>query len=488
MMVGIVRVNAKVKIDNSSQFLSTPVLLTEQGIIEPLLDYLISHDTDRSLSWKNRVVFACQLLLEYMSANQNLFQAPDLLFSHFVHRLQAGTINETGEDESELYWLPRRISNVNQLLSALNQFTDWLSIHRGSEPLNPLIEATNYQQQLNYAAWHKRNQHQFLGHLKSNKQSYLMKQTRKIRGKRDVIQIDSDAISFSENLFPKFLLCGLGNAKDSRVALRDQLILLLMHGAGVRESDALHLWVHDVLIDNMDENNALVRLYHPEDGRAPDNWKGRNKQHTRSAYLQELYGLKPRNRLVGTKRVGWKTKIVDHQDNYIHLHWFPAFYGVLFKKLWLRYLNCLLPIERNHPYAFISFSRNEMGQPLTLNAFNQGYKAGLVRIGLVSSKSQGRSPHAHRHAYGRRLTKAKLDPILIKKALHHSSLNSQLVYTTPGIQDVTDALNAIESINSTGEKTNAESENWSELLKEAFEDIDPEGLFSGKFPRFRVSQ
>ncbi len=37
------------------------------------------------------------------------------------------------------------------------------------------------------------------------------------------------------------------------------MILLLLHGGGLRESEALSIWITDVFID--DENIALVRVY-----------------------------------------------------------------------------------------------------------------------------------------------------------------------------------------------------------------------------------
>ncbi|WP_082008501.1 gamma-mobile-trio recombinase GmtY, partial [Photobacterium gaetbulicola] len=411
----------------------------KQGVFEPLLDYVLSQYHARSQPWMNRVVFACQLLLEYMQANRGLYSSPTVLFSNFVNKLSLGTINHDGHDPSGLYWLPRSVSNTNQLISALNGLTDWLVLNNGESNLNPLEEASSYQQALNYAAWHKKNQFNFLGHLKPHGLSDMVKKARKLRGKRDVIKVDDDAIAFSEAMFKPFFIDGLGSAKDYRVRLRDQLIVLLMHGVGVRESDALHLWVEDVYEDPDDCNSVIVRLFHPEDGKAPNNWRGRNKQQTRSAYLAEVFGLRPRNQLTGTARVGWKTRIVDHSDNYIQLCWFPSYLGQLFRQLWREYLRLLLPLERFHPYAFVSFSVTTLGQPLTLNAFNCNYRAALSRIGLTASKVEGLSPHAHRHAFGRRLTEAGLDPILIKKALHHASLSSQLVYTQPGIREVTKA-------------------------------------------------
>ena len=46
---------------------------------------------------------------------------------------------------------------------------------------------------------------------------------------------------FQKKHWEPFFKDGIGGAKDPRVALRDKLILLLMHGAGLRESEALSL-------------------------------------------------------------------------------------------------------------------------------------------------------------------------------------------------------------------------------------------------------
>lgn len=487
-MSGIVKVIARVKLDSTGHLVELPVLLTHSGVFVPLLDYVISKSNINSFPWMNRVVLSCQLLLEYMEANKDLFSTPTKLFESFVLRLSSGTIGLNGDDPSELYWLPRSASNVNQLLSSLNGLTDWLSTQNKTTSMNPFEEASSHQQRLNYAAWHKKNKYNFLGHIKNNALPEMIKKVRKIRGKKDVFKVDDNAISFPEHLFKHFFVDGIGSSRDPRVALRDQLILLLMHGAGVRESEALHLWVHDVFIDPDRQSCAIVKLFHPEYGKAPNNWSGRKRQSTRSAYLAEKYALTPRNRLAGTARVGWKSKLVDSRDNYLHLFWFPSFYGELFLYLWQQYLLYLLPLDLKHPYAFVSFSKKTIGSSLTLNAYNQSYKASMARINLSVSKPEGRSPHAHRHAYGRRLSSSKVDPLIIKKALHHSSLNSQVVYTQPGIKDVTIALEeaarTLNSMNYSNQNTDDE-QSWSSIMERGFEDIDPDALFSGKYPKLR---
>ncbi|MNF70307.1 Phage integrase family protein [compost metagenome] len=262
----------------------------------------------------------------------------------------------------------------------------------------------------------------------------------------------------------------------------------MMHGAGLRESEPLHLWVQDVLIDPHDPNRALVRVYHPEEGKAPDDWKSRTGKTNRSAYLRESHALAPRNKLRGTKGVGWKVRLHDHRDNYIQVHWFPTDYGRLFLKLWKEHLHYLACIDRHHPYAFVSYEKDTLGQPYTLNAFNKNYAAAMARIGLSTAKIEGRSPHGHRHAYGRRLTRAGIDPVIRKKALHHSSLESQVVYTAPGIADVSQALDQASKLldeQPADGRLIQPFRDWDELVKTGFEDIDPRGLLSGPHAKLR---
>jgi len=103
---------------------------------------------------------------------------------------------------------------------------------------------------------------------------------------------DDDAIAFPTGKFEDFYLNGLGGAKDPRVALRDKLILLLVHGAGFRRSEALLLWVTDVFEDPSDSGRAIVRIYNEVEGAAPEGWKTRRGIKTRKAYLQEKYHVR----------------------------------------------------------------------------------------------------------------------------------------------------------------------------------------------------
>lgn len=485
----IVKVVAKVVDDNSGVFTEIPALLDEnKQVLRPLLEYILKLKRNgKSQPTLSKYVDAIKLFLEYMAANLNCFITPHSLFEAFTSRLYTGTINEEGLDPSGLYWLPNRPSVTYAHIRALTNFSDWLVENHNAKPMNPLVITDSFEQRLNYAAWFKKNQHNFLGHIKDKHINSTVRYARSIQGKRALGKQKQDAIEFPERYFKSLYFDGLGGTVDRRVALRDQLILLLMHGGGLRESEALHLWVEDVLIDPSNPNSVKVRIYHPENGKAPNNWRGRSGKTTRAAYLKEKYALSPRNGLMGKKRVGWKCRVTDSKDEYLDVHWFPTNFGEVFAKLWQDYTRFLTGIGRNHPYAFVSFHREHTGNPYTLNAFHDSYRQGLKRIGLKPCKSDGLSPHSHRHSYGRRLRRANVSEIVIKKCLHHSSLESQVVYTTPTIKEVTASLNAAtqQLLTQTElvEQISTSIPSWEILTEQGFNDIDPYGLFTGKHPK-----
>ena len=379
-MVTPVKVKVRVITDNSGFECWLPVLVTEHGVLKPLLDYLLTHRHDRSVSWMTKVTHSTYLLMQYMEANKHCFHDPVQLFQSFTLALYEGTIGDNGLDPSNLYWLPSRNKTTNGVINAISGLTDWLSENHNVNNMNPLREADSFEKRLNYAAWFRRSHNDFLGHIKDRSISDTVNKVRSISG-RQLMATSSDAIAFSEPLFGRFFLEGIGGASDRRVIVRNQLIILMMHFTGCRISDSLHLWVQDVHYDHNDEKKANVRLYHPEDGLAPDGWKSSKGSTNRAAYLREKYALTSRNRITGTQHVGWKNRISDHKDFFIQLHWFPSDVGRLFLKLWNEYLYYLADIKRRHPYAFISFERNFYGDPLTINAFTDAYNKALARIG-----------------------------------------------------------------------------------------------------------
>lgn len=483
----IVKVIAKIVDDNSGIFIEIPVLLdNNQQVLMPLLEYiLLLKRNGKSQTTLLKYVHATKLLLEYMTANSNCFSTPLSLFEGFSSRLYTGTIGNDGLDPSGLYWLPCSQQVAQLYINALSKITDWLVHKYNTISMNPLVETDSLAQRLNYAAWFRRNQHNFLGHIKDKYINSTVRYARNIQGRRQLGKQTQEAIEFPENYFEALYLNGLGGAVDRRVALRDQLILLLMHGGGLRESETLHLWIEDVLIDSLNPNSVRVRVYHPQNGKAPNNWRGRSGKTTRAAYLKEKYALSPRNELMGKKHVGWKSQVSDSRDEYLEVYWFPTTFGEIFAKLWQDYTRFLTAIERNHPYAFISFHHRHIGNPYTLNAFNVNYRQGLKRIGLKPSKVNGLSPHSHRHSYGRRLRRANVSEVVIKKCLHHATLVSQAVYTAPTLKEITTCLNAATDrlLNPIEPIEQIETPTWNVLTELGFNDIDPDELLTGKQPK-----
>lgn len=480
------KVTGKIVEDNSGVAVEIPVILTDQGVLSSVTDYVLSLQVNGfSLSTIQKMIQSIILLIEFMDANTGVFHNPEELFSVFVRRLYSGTVGEDGLDPSGLYWIPATVGTVSQHIRNLTNFTDWLSEKDLAKPLNSLRKATKHEERLQYAAWFRRNQEDFLGHVKDTSISTTVKRARSIKGRAPLAKTDDDAIAFPSGKFEDFYLNGMGGAKDPRVALRDKLIQLLLHGAGFRRSEALLLWVTDVLEDASDPDRAIVRVCNEIEGRAPDGWRSRKGITTRKAYLREKYARSPRQEMHGTQHLGWKSKTLDHKDGYLQGWFFPDNFARVFMSLWRQYLVFRAAVDCHHPYAFISFDSRHLGNPYTYNAFNQNYAAGLRRIGLEPNKAEGLDPHGHRHSYGRRLTNAGVDPLIRKKCLHHASLESQVPYTMSSSAEVSEALSqASDQLQLQSDKpTNQASFDWKKLAKHGFEDIDPEGYFTGKNPR-----
>lgn len=161
----VVRINAKVVLDDSGVFTEIPVLLDlNKEPVKPLIEYALKLKRDgMSQSTISNHIKATQLLLEYMTANVSGFNSPQSLFESFSSRLYTGTIGDDGLDPSGLYWLPCSKQVARSHINALSKMTDWLAEKQGSISINPLVEADSLTQRLNYAAWFRKNQHNFLG-------------------------------------------------------------------------------------------------------------------------------------------------------------------------------------------------------------------------------------------------------------------------------------------------------------------------------------
>ena len=496
-MTDFVQVRAKVITDSTGAVAEIPVLLSSEGPLEPLVDYFLWRRHDRSVAWMRKVTQAVSLLLAYAKANGTDFENSRELFRHFVQRLYSGTLGEDGRDPSGLYWLPMRGKAAAMLLACLTDFSNWLAEQQGTAPLNASRMASGYDAILALAASEHRRSRAFLGHTwGAPKPRSGEVRVRSTLPRRGVAFADEEAaIAFPEKHFSDLLLRGLvrrGYAHDPdpyrRLNLRDCLITLLMHGAGFRLSECFHLWVHDVQPDPHDPTLALVRIHHPCEGNAPEDWfdeRGQVIRCNRAAYLAGRYARRPRNELLGSEAAGWKHPALDGRY-FMQAFWFPTDLGRLFWQLWKLYLRELVQIGRVHPYAFVVLVGTGTGRVYCVENYKQAHRRAVERIGLAVSRLGGTIPHGHRHAYGRRLARAGVDPVLRKKALHHKALGSQAVYTTPNLAEVTRALTAaagrLDALASEARAVKPTLE-LAQLLAFGFEDIDPDGLLSGPSPK-----
>ena len=463
-MVATTRVKAVIHEDNTGKNSELPIILTEQGELAPVTDYLLFLETNgKSQSLINNVIRSTQLLIDYIDINIEALSDPQKLFQTFVKRMYSGTIGHDGLDPSGLYWIPPTTRTTDRYIRALTGLTDFLAENQNVLHMNPLIKANSHEQRLNYAAWYRRNQHDFLGHIYDKSKDHTINKVRALQGRSKSTFINDDAKAFPEYIFDKFFNYGIGETKDHRVALRDKLIVLLMHYGGLRESEAMSLWIQDVYEDPFDTNQdpditirSLVRIYHEADGKAPDSWKSRKGSTSRQSYLKEQFGLIPRCIMKGTAYIGFKGTIYDHRDQYIQVQWFPLEAGRIFNTLWKDYLKYRSCAECHHPYAWINFETKHFGKPYKLNAFLDNYARGLRRINLQPDQSIGLNPHGHRHSYGHRLDDANIHPQIIKKCLHHKAISSQEVYKGKNQEQINSALNkATQQLSNTGaNKTN----------------------------------
>ncbi|MNJ36573.1 site-specific tyrosine recombinase XerC [compost metagenome] len=480
-------IRGKVYRDHTGVATEIPVILTEHGPLRPLVIYFLSYVQVRSSAWMTKTAQAVDLLLDYMAANHDCFTDPRAMFEVFSQRLYTGTVGEDGRDPSGLYWQGRSPATVRVLVNSISGFSDWMARELDAKPLNPWREATRSEEMLAWAAWYQKRDRAFLAHTwDREKASLAMTRARNVLLKRTPV-IDHELVkSFPEERMPDLLFKGFivpGKQKsrhlEQRLNLRDILITLLMHYGGLRMSEPFHLYVQDVVPDPIHPDRALVRIYHPSLGVAPPDWrdtKGKPINCNRLTYLNGKYGLRPRNRYVLSDQLfaGWKGNALDSKSHFMYVNWFPQWAGKLFWQLWVLYMAQRAQLACDHPFAFVTLK----GSPYAIDSFERQHQRAVERIGLQVAKTMGTSPHGHRHAYGQALVNAGIDPIFRKKALHHKSLESQVVYTEPDRARLERELEE-----STAREQAGTILSPPDFLSYGFKSVDPLGLMSGPNPK-----
>jgi integrase len=434
---------ANLCIDNTGSKITLPVVITDDGLLQSFLDYLIVH-RNRSRSWIDRSVFSVRLLIDYTIQNESAFDNKFDLFREFANSLYTGTIHENGEDPSWLRWKPRREDDAAFLIGLITKYSDWLAEQNENKNLqiNPAIKPSSYEQWLSLAAYLHKKKRAFLSHLWSNKPSSESSRYVKPRISQ-VLDGASETKAFPEEKIDELLWYGFVrygyetiDLIHQRLDLKHVLITMLMHYGGLRLSECLQLWVEDII--PWDDMSAVVKVFHPALGIDSSNKRSRRE------ILNSRYGLKPRFEYPKSHSLhaGWKSPLLNSQTHYYFVvYWFPNSIGKTFNDLWRLYLtHQRTSDEGRHPFAFTT----RTGAPLSIKGYNQSLKRAVERIGLPFSKEAATTAHAHRHSYGQALAASGVDSLVIRSAMHHKSIESQGVYTQLTEKQVKEHLKNID--------------------------------------------
>ncbi|MBS7825005.1 site-specific integrase [Wohlfahrtiimonas chitiniclastica] len=419
---------------------SLPAIYTEKGLLLSHLRYLAWFNV-KSESWKERSCFAVMLLLKYLNVIPHTQSATQILKS-FTESLVTGTIDyQNFIDPLDLYWRPRPIRDANNLLFHITHYTDYLaSQSEYGNRINPFRKATNYEERLNWCAYYHKQARVFLNHLTNKSEQVLnQKQVRVINGFNEEMYSTEYAVRFPDEHLDRLLYLGFVNRYGAS-DYKSQAITMLLNYGGLRKSEVFHIYVSDITLNPNHPKEALVRVYHPEFGAAPDpNYKNRKE------YLSAKTKYKPRNNYLISERLyaGWKGALLSSKQGYFDVVFNPPSKAQEFLMVWAKYLKeqRVEPSKKDfHPFAFT----NTEGKPETLKNFQRLHRGAVERIGLVVKKELGTTEHGHRHAYGFRARQSGLDQVAIQKAMHHRSPDSCLVYIKPTLDEVTTALKCVE--------------------------------------------
>jgi hypothetical protein len=399
------------------------------------------------------------LLVDFLTANAPKLRGENnpKVFAKFAEALVGGTLDLNGDDPSDLFWESKTVSRARNLLRAVTAFSDWLENRYGTHRINPWRDASISEQIAFWRRLDKRNANSLLGYASYHSDNQARaKISRVVTIQRKATTAFGREVKFFRSDRIWDLLCqgfGVRNKRHSplheQLNIKDVLITILLHGGGLRESEPFHLYVSDVGVDPQNPKSALVRLYHPEQGAAPadyvDPLTGAHIEADREEYLRVRWRMQPRNLVEGGFKAGWKDlHLFDQREKYALVHWFPTYWGELFLAFFKLYVTHCRPRSSLHPFLFVSQKVGFEGDPYTVGSYRQAHARAVRRIGLVSARSIGTTPHAHRHAYGRRLADAGVEELIIQRVMHHKSPASQSVYTETPAAKINEALAAAQ--------------------------------------------
>lgn len=437
----------KLKVDYQSptrlNTIRLPALMTSQGILVSLLEYL--SQINRSNSWRAKVTFSVGILLDFITLSGIPFDNPTTLLKSFRTALKSGTIDLNLEDPTGLYWPNRSQEHADDIVSLLTGYTDWLTKQPGHSGvvMNPIREATEHEEKLNWCAYHHRQDSKLLSHLTSDEERDKNRFRREVGREKASPVILDEVKRFPQEHINTLLDEGFVIAssrsehKHLSTDYKSQAMTILMNAGGVRKSEIFQIYLDDIELD-AERGEVIVRIHHPSKGKAPE--KGYTN---RKDYLLRKFRMKPRPEYLKSESLhaGWKAPTTNNRMFFV-VDFFPPSKS---QEFLLTFQNYLLyqrvDAKGRHPFAFT----NSKGRPETIKNFQRLHRAAIERIGLRCSKYEGTSEHGHRHAFGYRLAENGFSQLEIQRSMHHAHPDSCLVYLQRTDQEVRERMRAIES-------------------------------------------
>ncbi|KKZ88538.1 tyrosine-type recombinase/integrase [Rhizobium phaseoli] len=429
---------------------------TELKRYQPLLEYYADHSA-MSYRWKKNAARGVGLLIDYSMA---IARSPEFaiwknagvlerkVFRGLARALVHGTmsLNDCGrvEDSTRLYWRGHGKRQAGVLLSALTLHFRWMRNESGAIEWVRATSTTDLDQHpvvaFNLATEHLiRRQGSLLGHLKGMKRE----PAHSVPGivKRSSVPIGA-VPSFPPKYVGPFLYHGFEGADGERDETAETLAHLIF-GLGLRKSEGFHLFPSDIQFVG---DYPWIFFHHPQHGKVGD---GRGGLTSREEYLQR-FGLLPRNVDEGRNKAGWKG--MEGDEDGTPGYWLPISHlrnrTALLLKRYLFVTRPAIMARRprslgDHPFLFVSSGRTananggEPGDPYTMEAFDATWERAVDYTGkrfddpvmAQMTKPSGNTPHGARHFFGRFLLSTGVEGPVIKRCMHHKTLEAHKAYT-----------------------------------------------------------
>lgn len=414
------------------------IIISTEGGLFLKEAYEFFHDDryiSRSHSWRMGAAKTIGLFYDFFKASeaQDLDEAvnQNQLVRKFLLAMGKGTIQSNGDDIYGLRWKP----TTSELYSARKAYLrDFLDALCDLVSENCVIPTRFCEVSISSRAYeHSRNRSLLYNVRKPGRRSSEENTGRSIGVIHKKTPFDPDALikllevgCRRRRSIPEFYDNRGNPTLASEFNLNLLMAVLLMAGGGIRQSEVLHIFLEDIRPD-------VVWMYHPEAGIDRSGVK-------RVDYLRDEFGLLPRTRVSGSQHSGWKSFLItDAKKNRSRLFMLPHF-KELFYQAFQEYRRYIYPNNPGHPYLFVSMDRRFYGQPWTVQGLKDAFATGMKRVGIRQSKYEDTNIHALRHGYGQTLVSMKLSPLYIQEAMHHTSIESQKVYTRPSDAQINEKL------------------------------------------------